>query len=131
AGLGAVVLLLAPARESRGAVDGHRHSPLARLHPLAFGLAWASMNAALVHFAVIEQHLAEYWLYGWFFVAVASAQLVWAAVLVIEPLRAVLVAGAAGNALVVAAWIVTRTYGSLIGPAATERSPAGFGDIVS
>ena len=31
----------------------------------------------------------------------------------------------------VVAWIVTQTYGSLIGPAATMKAVAGFGDIVS
>jgi hypothetical protein len=36
-----------------------------------------------------------------------------------------------GNALVVLAWILTRTYGSFLGPEATTKAMAGFGDIVS
>jgi hypothetical protein len=37
----------------------------------------------------------------------------------------------AGNALVVLSWFVTRTVGSLAGPAATVPARAGFGDLVA
>jgi len=132
AGAGIVALLVArPVRGAETPGQDHPHSALAELHPLRLGLAWASMSAGLIHFAVIEQHLTEYWLYGWFFVVVATAQVVWAAQMVVKPFRLLLLAGAVGNALVVVAWIVTRTYGSLIGPQATMKSVAGFGDIVS
>jgi hypothetical protein len=89
------------------------------------------MSAALIHFAVIEQHLAEYWAYGWFFVAVATGQLAWALVAVMRPARLLLVAGVVGNALVAVAWVVTRAYGSLVGPEATDRAMVGFGDVAS
>jgi hypothetical protein len=42
------------------------HSALVEVHPMLLTLAWASMSAALIHFAVIQQHLADYWVYGWF-----------------------------------------------------------------
>jgi hypothetical protein len=38
---------------------------------------------------------------------------------------------ARGNALVVFTWIVTRTAGALVGPAATVPERAGFGDLVA
>jgi hypothetical protein len=132
AGLSIAILTSARAAPWPGAPPHeHEHSAMVELHPLRFGLACASMSAAEIHFAVIEQHLSEYWLYGWFFVAVASAQLIWAALAVVCPFRLMLLAGAVGNALVALAWIVTRTYGSLVGPEATTKAMAGFGDIVS
>src|SRR5918996_3366415 len=50
----------------------------ASTHVISTVLGMLSMAVALIHFAVIEQHLSEYWLYGWFFIAVGLAQLGWA-----------------------------------------------------
>ena len=80
---------------------------------------------------MIEQHWAEYWLYGAFFVAVGLAQLAWALIMPAAPARVLLRAGAAGNALVLITWIVTRTVGSLVGPTAATPAKVGFGDLVS
>jgi len=89
------------------------------------------MATALIHFAVIDQHWAVYWLYGAFFILVGSAQLGWALAITAVPGRWLLWAGVAGNALVVITWIVTRTVGDLVGPAATTPERAGFGDLVA
>ncbi len=94
-------------------------------------LGLLSMAAALIHFAVIEQHWAKYWLYGAFFVVVGLAQLAWAVAIPSTPTRLLLAAGVAGNALVVITWIVTRTAGSLVGPQATTPARVGFGDLVA
>ena len=94
-------------------------------------LGLLSIAAALIHFAVIEQHWAEYWLYGAFFVVVGLAQLAWAVAIPSTPTRLLLWAGVAGNALVVITWIVTRTAGSLVGPQATMPARVGFGDLVA
>lgn len=94
-------------------------------------LGLLSMAAALIHFAVIEQHWAEYWLYGAFFIAAGLAQLAWALIIPTAPTRLLLAGGAAGNALVVITWVITRTVGSLVGPAATTPAKVGFGDVVS
>jgi hypothetical protein len=94
-------------------------------------LGLLSMAAALIHFAVIEQHWAEYWLYGAFFIVAGLAQLAWALVIPAAPTRLLLWGGVLGNALVVITWIITRTAGSLVGPAATEAAKVGFGDLVS
>src|SRR5439155_17743821 len=57
--------------------------------------------------------------------------LAWAVLMAVRPSRFLLAAGALGNALVVATWILTRTYGTLVGPEASEPAMAGFGDIVT
>jgi hypothetical protein len=67
---------------------------------LRFAVAVASVGAATIHFAVIDQHLAEYWLFGMFIVAVALAQLVWVVAVVSNPTRTVYLVGALGNALI-------------------------------
>jgi hypothetical protein len=94
-------------------------------------LGLLSMAAALIHFAVIEQHWAENWLYRAFFIAAGLAQLAWALIIPAAPARPLLWAGVAGNALVVITWIITRTAGSLVGPQAATPAKAGFGDLVS
>jgi hypothetical protein len=94
-------------------------------------LGLLSLAAALIHFAVIVQHWAEYWLYGAFFVAVGLAQAAWALAIAAAPARLLLWGGVAGNALVVLTWIVTRTVGALVGPAAATPARAGFGDLVA
>src|SRR5262249_2654240 len=111
--------------------SGRDHSALFEVNPLTLGLAWLSVGAAVIHFAVIDQHFNEFKLYGWFFIVVAVGELVWAGLAVATPSRLLFVAGAVGNALVVVAWIVTRSYGSLVGPEATDAADVGFGDLVS
>ena len=74
-------------------------------------LAGCSLGAAVVHFGYASAHFDEYWLYGLFFVVVAWLQLVWAAAVVVRPSRSLLIAGALGNAAVVAVWVASRTIG--------------------
>jgi len=62
---------------------------------------------------------------------VGPAQLAWAVAIPAAPALLLLWGGVAGNALVVLTWIVTRTAGSLVGPAATMPARAGFGDLVA
>src|SRR5262249_26654644 len=99
----AAVLLAAPQR-SRPLVPGPGGRSGSRAGTEADGtgtvaavLALLSMAAALIHFAVIEQHWAEYWLYGAFFIAVGLAQLAWAVGLPPAPGPPVLWGGGGGN----------------------------------
>jgi hypothetical protein len=135
AGAGVAALLVArPLDRTPDQASGahaRQHSALVAAHPVVLVLAWLSLAAALVHFAVIQEHFAEFWAYGVFFIVAASGQLAWAVLTVVRPSRLLLLAGAIGNAVVAAAWVVTRTYGTLIGPEASEPAEAGFGDIVT
>lgn len=98
---------------------------------LRFAVAAASAGAAAIHFAVIDQHVAEYWLFGAFFVAVALAQLGWVVAVVSNPIRTVYVVGAVGNALIAVTWVISRTTGLPFGPGAGEPEPVGVADVVS
>lgn len=95
------------------------------------GLALFSMYSALIHFAAAEQHFSTYWAYGVFFIGLGVAQLAWAIVAVVDLRRSVLWLGALGNGLAAILYVVTRTYGSLVGPEASTPANVGFGDIVS
>ena len=97
----------------------------------AVAVAVASAGAATIHFAVIDQHFAEYWLFGVFFVAVALAQLGWVVAVVSNPTRTVYVVGALGNALIAVTWVISRTTGLPFGPGAGEPEPVGVADVVS
>ena len=98
---------------------------------LRFAVAVASAGAATIHFAVIDQHLAEYWLFGVFFVAVALAQLGWMVAVVGNPTSAVYLVGALGNALIAVTWVLSRTTGLPLGPEGGEPEPVGTADVVS
>jgi hypothetical protein len=98
---------------------------------LRFAVAVASAGAATIHFAVIDQHVAEYWLFGVFFAAVGLTQLGWVVAVVNNPTRTVYVVGALGNALIAATWVISRTTGLPFGPAAGEPESVGIADVVS
>lgn len=94
-------------------------------------MAVFSLGAAGLHFAYTPSHLAEYWLYGVFFVALACAQLLWAIGVVFRPWRWLLVAGIAGNAAVIVVWVLSRTIGVWVGPNATVSEAATYPDMLS
>jgi hypothetical protein len=98
---------------------------------LRFTVAVASAGAATIHFAVIDQHFAEFFLFGVFFVLTALAQLVWVVAVVCNSTRRVYLIGAIGNALIAVTWIISRTTGLPFGPEAGEPEPAGIADVVS
>jgi hypothetical protein len=94
-------------------------------------LAALSAGAAAIHFAVMFDHFAEYTLYGVFFLVISWAQLVWPAVLLWRPSRLWLLLGIAGNAVVLAAYVASRTAGLPFGPDLHNPEPVGALDVVS
>ena len=66
-----------------------------------------------------------------FFVAVATAQLVWGTIAVARASRSWLALGAVGNLVVVATWVMSRTVGLPVGSAAGITLPVGFPDSLA
>jgi hypothetical protein len=112
-------------------IDQDAAPRLAATSPVLLALTWGSVQAGLIHFAVVPQHFEEFWLYGLFFIVVGLAQIASVSLVIKLPLRPVLVVIALGNLAVAVVWAVTRTYGAVVGPDATKPARAGFGDIVS
>jgi hypothetical protein len=106
-------------------------APEAGVDRLRVGLALLSIGAAVIHFAVIAQHLNEWWLTGTFFVVVALFQLAWAIAVLARPSPALYLIGALVNALVVITWIVSRTVGVPVGPEAGEAESIGLPDALA
>ena len=95
------------------------------------GLAALSVGAAAIHFAVVFEHFAEYTLYGVFFLVLSWAQLIWPAVLLWRPSRLWLWLGIAGNAIVIAVYVASRTVGLPLGPDLHQTESVGALDVVS
>jgi hypothetical protein len=94
-------------------------------------IAMASIAAGAINLtaaATIGSSNAQYLA---FFTVVGVAQLAWAAVALARAPRWWLALGAAGNLVVVATWVVSRTVGLPFGPAAGIRLPAHFPDSLA
>jgi hypothetical protein len=95
------------------------------------GLTALSVGAAAIHFAVVFEHFAEYVLYGVFFLVISWAQLIWPAVLFWRPSRLWLWLGIAGNAIVIAVYVASRTVGLPFGPDLGHPESVGALDVMS
>jgi len=95
------------------------------------GLAVVSVGAAAIHFAMAGDHLREHVLFGAFFVVVAWLQALWAVGIVAVPSPRLLTAGTVGNLVVVAVWIVSRTWGIPFGPTPGRPEAASSVDLAA
>lgn len=105
-------------------------------------LTWAvvlTISASLMHGLNVQEHLAEWWGYGLFFLFAAAGQFVYGLVLIVQPwnydhtggrrdgrrqARLVFLAGAAVNSFLILLYTVTRTAGiPFLGPAAGQTEP--------
>lgn len=101
-------------------------------------LTWAvrtsavgAIGASAIHFRVMPEHFGEAFIYGLFFLVVASTQLAWALLMIVRPHRVLFAAGVAGNAAVVLLWLVTRTIAIPLGPDAGSTEGVGALDVVA
>ena len=115
----------------RGPANGRRTDPDRNPARVLAVIALASIAAGAINIAAAAtvgrtstQNLA-------FFTVVAAAQLAWGAVALARAPRWWLALGAAGNLVVVATWVVSRTVGLPFGPAAGITLPAHFPDSLA
>ena len=97
------------------------------LQAAALGL----FSAAAVHLAVMPTHVRQWWLYGAFFAAAASSQVVLGIVLLARPRRRVLAAVAVGSMAVVGLWLMSRVVGLPVGPDHGATEPFGVLDVLA
>lgn len=91
---------------------------------------FASLGAGLVHLAVVQEHLDEWWLFGGFFAVLGTAQVLWAVAALAADRPPFLRTVASVNLAVVALWVATRTVGLPIGPEPWQREAAGRADVL-
>ena len=111
--------------------SGSRADPDRNAARVLSAIALASVAAGAINVAAAAtvglgstQNLA-------FFVVVAMAQLAWGAAALAWAPRWWLALGAAGNLVVVATWVVSRTVGLPVGEFAGIRLPVGFADTLA
>src|SRR5207245_1497924 len=136
AGLAAIAVLfgrsvLGAERPNAQNAQHHGFSAMTWRGIVLMALAFLSVAAATLHFAVIEQHFAEYWLYGAFFITINLFELVWALLAVAAPSRPLYWASVVINSLTIVSYVITRTVGLLVGPAAHQTEMIGFGDLTA
>lgn len=128
------------------APHGSAAEGVSRLTWYAAGLSAA---ASTLHGLAAPDHFNEWWGYAAFFVMAAVAQMGYAVILLISPwrydatggirtdggidvARISYLLGTAGNAAIVALYVVTRTVGiPFFGPEAGEVEPVGAIDVIS
>jgi hypothetical protein len=107
-----------------------RTNGLARADVARCWASFASLGAGLVHLAVVQEHLEEWWLYGVFFAAVGTAQIGWALAALARDRAPLLRTVVFGNLAVVVLWAVTRTVGLPVGPEPWAAEAAGRADVL-
>lgn len=117
--------------QAQVARTGALHSPLAALAGVL------ALAAAALHVTAAPVHFQEWWGYGWFFVVVASCQVLYGIGLLVPKLsfpasRWYLIAGVLGSLFVMLVYMVSRTLGvPFLGPHAGHVESAGMPDLVS
>jgi hypothetical protein len=93
--------------------------------------ATVSVASGLIHFAAVPEHWANYRIAAVFFIGLGIFQVVWAALVIGRPSRALYAVGAAASLLTIGTWIASRTSGLPFGPLAGVAERAGRADIIS
>jgi hypothetical protein len=91
--------------------------------------AVATALAGAVHYAVVPEHRAEWWVAAVLFTAVGALQLSWAVVTWRTAGRGLLLSGLGINAAALGAWAVSRTSGLPFGPHAGLPESVGVADL--
>jgi hypothetical protein len=83
------------------------------------------------HVVVAPEHFGEWWLYGTFFVGLATVQTAGAVAAVVRPSRRLWLGLVVVSLATIALWAVTRTVGLPFGPEPGEAETAGPLDILA
>lgn len=98
---------------------------------LVASAAAASIAAGVIHFAAAAEHAPVYPQAAAFFVGIGTFQVLWAAMVLGRPSRALYLAGLGASLLTIALWGVSRTIGLPFGPEAFIREAVGRADVIS
>ena len=121
-------ILVATALQNRG-VLGPADRSVSLASALAAISAGLSLGAAGIHFAVIQDHIADYFLFGIAFLGLAWFQAIWAQIYVMRRSSQLAIIGAVVNAGAVAVWFMSRTTGLPFGPTPWVPEAVGTLDV--
>jgi hypothetical protein len=94
-------------------------------------IALASLAAAGIHFAVIQEHLVEYPLFGYLFLGLAWVQVLWPLAFLARPSRLLGWIGIVVNLGAVGVWAWSRAFGLPIGAEPWQPEPVGALDLAA
>lgn len=114
-------------RGAIGPLDGSVGAGIA-LGPIAAAL---SVGAGVIHASVIAVHFSEFFLYGFFFVAIAIFQLAWGLGYLRWPDRRLAALGILANGGAILLWLWSRAVGLPIGPDPGAAEHVGFVDLMA
>lgn len=97
----------------------------------SYAAAGLTVGAAAIHFAVAPDHLAEYPLYGIFFIVLGIAQVGMAIAILVAPSRRLFVGAAAGTLGVIGMWMLSRTVGLPLAPVPWRPEAVGVPDVAA
>lgn len=92
-------------------------------------LAAALLGAAVIHFAMVPQHMTEWAPEGIAFIVTGWVQVALAIGVVIRPKRWMLAATIAASVVFIAAWAITRIWGAPFGPNSGFAQPSSYVDL--
>ena len=95
----------------------------------AIVLAAALAGAALIHAAVVPEHLEQWTMSGVFFTLLASAEALLAALVILEPTRLVLGSAVAASVVPLLLWVLSRSVGLPLGPTPGVPEQVGLADL--
>ncbi len=93
-------------------------------------VALLTLGAAVIHLAVVPEHLREWWVFGAGFIVFAVVQAGWSALVWRGTSQAVVTAGLVGNVALLLLWVVSRTVGLPVGPQAGTPEAAMATDVL-
>ena len=106
-----------------------RSAPNSRIHDLRLLLVAGLVGSAVIHAAVIPEHLEEWPAAGSFFVVLAIAELALGLVVLVRLDRLVLGAVVAVSVVPLGLWLVSRTVGLPLGPETWTPEAVGLADV--
>ena len=113
----------------RAVVTGH--GARNRVDDVRVLLIASLLGAAVIHVAVVPEHLDEWHAAGVFFIILTAAEVGLAAILLVRPRRVALLATAALSIGTVILWFYSRTAGLPFGPGRGEPENIGVADVVA
>jgi hypothetical protein len=92
-------------------------------------LTAALLGAAVIHFAMVPQHMSEWAPEGIAFIVSGWVQVALAIGVAIRPKRWMLAATIVASAIFIGAWAITRIWGAPFGPNSGVAQPSSYVDI--